>query len=100
MTKEISSNQQVLELAIKDSSENKFQQELKEFASVIVNPTNGIINNFSEELNYMSPEVENHISLSPYAFAEVHSKSNVHEQAERSYFCVLTSVNRRLCDLM
>ena len=77
----MSSNQQILKLAIKDSSENNFEQELKEFPSTIVNPANDIINNFSKQSNYMSPEVEDHISSLPYAFAEVHLKSNAHEQA-------------------
>ena len=40
MTKEMSSNQQALKLAIKDPSENNFEHELKEFPSAIVNPTN------------------------------------------------------------
>ena len=37
ITKEMSSNQQILKLAIKDPSENNFEQELKEFPSAIVN---------------------------------------------------------------
>ena len=86
VTKEMSSNQQTLKLAIKDPSENNFEQELKEFPSAIVNPTNDIINNFSEQSNYISPEVEDHSSPSPYRFAEVHLKSNAHEQARSRYF--------------
>ena len=86
MTKEMSSNQQALKLAIKDPSENNFEQELKEFPSAIVNPTNDIINNFSEQLNYISPEVGDHSSSSPYPSAEVHLKSNTHEQATSKYF--------------
>ena len=75
MTKEMSSNQQILKLSIKDSSENNFGQELTEFESAIVNHTNGIMNNFSEQLNYISPKVEDHSSSSPYSFAEGHLKS-------------------------
>ena len=60
MTKEMSSNQQILKLAIKDSSENNFEQELREFPSAIVTRTSDM-NNFSEQFNYMSPEVEDHI---------------------------------------
>ena len=86
MTKEMSSNQQILKLAIKDPSENNFEQELKEFPSAIVNHTNDIMNNFSEQLNYISTEVEDHSSSSPYPFAEVHLKSNAHEQAGSRYF--------------
>ena len=86
MTKEMSSNQQALKLAIKDPSENNFEQELKEFPSAIVKPTNDIINNFSEQLNYISPEVGDHSSSSPYPSAEVHLKSNAHEQATSKYF--------------
>ena len=80
MTKEMSSNQQILKLAIKDSSENNFEQELKEFPSAIVTPTNDIVPRI------MSPELEDHISSSPCTFAEVHLKSNAHEQAGSKYF--------------
>ena len=46
MTKEMLSNQQIHKLAIKDSSENNFEEELRKLPSAIVNPTNGIINIF------------------------------------------------------
>ena len=46
-----------------------------------MNHTNDIMNNFSEQLNYISTEVEDHSSSLPYPFAEVHLKSNAHEQA-------------------
>ena len=80
----MSSNQQILKLAIKDSSENNFEQELREFPSAIVTRTNDM-NNFSEQFNYMSPEVEDHIFSWPYAFAEVYLKSNAHEQVGYIY---------------
>ena len=80
------SNQKAIKLAMKDPSENKFEQELNEFASAIVNPTNDIINNFSEQLNYISQDVEDHSSSSPYPFAEVHLKSNAQEQTRTRYF--------------
>ena len=86
MTKEMLSNQKAIKLAMKDPSENKFEQELNEFSSAIVNPTNDIINNFSEQLNYISQDVEDHSSSSPYPFAEVHLKSNAQEQTRTRYF--------------
>ena len=86
MTKEMSPNPRTHKFTIKDPSENNVEQELKEFPTAIVNPTNDIINNFSEQLNYISPEVEDHSSSSPYPFAEFHLKSNAHDQARSSYF--------------
>ena len=73
-------------MAIKDPSESNFEQELKEFPSATVNPTNDIISNFSEQLNYISPEVADYSSSSRYSFSEVHLKPNAHEQAKSRYF--------------
>ena len=54
-----------------------------------MNPTNYIINNFSEQLNYISQDVEDQSSPSPHRFAEVHLKSNAHEQTRTRHFWIL-----------